>query len=124
MEDVGLDAGGRGEAGEAVIPVLYPPDAAVVVADEDYLDWCRGRSCYFHRKRYPMVLVYAEPHHVVLKGMGGARVRDDYAVPACRECHDRCHGVRKPRIPYEEQVEAARASRLEYFASLAPRLSW
>ena len=51
--------------------------------------------------------------------MGGAVVRDDLAIPACRRCHARCHGLRVdglPPIDRERQKRAADEARERYLA--------
>ena len=88
------------------------------VEDEPYLAWCRTQPCAFCLPRR----VPAEPHHVLLKGMGGATRRDDLCVPTCRTCHDRCHGVtvvtaggaRLGPIQRSRQLEQAKAHRERY----------
>ena len=82
------------------------------IEDPTYLNWCRDQPC-FNCGLTPA----REAHHTIHKGMGGANVRDDTAVPACRRCHMRAHGLvvdGKPPICAQTQREAAREARRRY----------
>ncbi len=94
------------------------------VEDPEYLDHCRGERCSFCRRSAP-----SDPHHVELKGMGGATLRDDRAVPACGDCHNRCHGrtvwvngERMGPIPVATQEAAAELARMRYLEGLSDRV--
>jgi hypothetical protein len=86
------------------------------VEDRDYLRWVRRRPCAFCARRAP-----SEAHHTIVKGMGGATLRDDYAAPVCGRCHRRCEGEtvygRGP-ISKAEQLRAAQEHRGTYLAEL------
>jgi hypothetical protein len=91
------------------------------VKDPAYLRWCRVQRCAFCDRHG------GEAHHVGGKGMGGARLRDDLAVPACRKCHMRCEGLvvaeksgqRLGPIGRPRQLRKARAARDRYLRELA-----
>ena len=92
------------------------------VIDLRYLRWCRAQPCAFC-ERPPR----SQAHHVIHKAMGGATRRDDYAVPACNNCHMRCHNQRVvendrplPRIPRVLQFAAAEAHRERYLRERYP----
>ena len=89
-----------------------------VIDDPAYLAWARAQPCFSCG-----VSPAGEAHHTIHKGMGGANVRDDMAVPACRRCHMRAHGLvveGKPPIAALTQREAARAARRRYLVGPAP----
>ncbi len=85
--------------------------------DPEYLAWARLQPC-FNCGVEPA----GEAHHTLHKSMGGAFVRDDSAVPACRRCHMRAHGLvveGKPPIDTLTQREAAREARRRYLVGPA-----
>jgi hypothetical protein len=99
--------------------VIFPK--AAQVEDPAYLRWCREQRCAFCHK------TGGEAHHVEHKGMGGATLRDDLAVPACRICHRRCHGIpvvadgqRLPPIDVRQQRLRASRARAKFLTSLRP----
>jgi hypothetical protein len=79
------------------------------VEDPEYLAWLRRTRCQFCPWPGP-----CEAHHVILKGMGGATLRDDYAVSACPRCHRRCHATEKPAVDKEVQMFTARRQRAQF----------
>ena len=40
-------------------------------------------------------------HHILFKSHGG-RDEIENLILLCRECHERAHGIRKPRIPKQD----------------------
>lgn len=100
---------------------MTPVPKQIRVEDPAYLDWCRCQRCEFCNGWG------ATGHHVIVKGMGRAQVRDDWAVPACMACHKRCHGqvvvidgLRLQPISPERQHEAAARARARYLRETAP----
>lgn len=90
---------------------------ATQVVDPKYLAWCRAQPCFNVAECGRAVA--GEAHHSKGKGMGGAIVRDDMAVPVCRRCHARCHGQKVDGlhpIDRERQKRAAHEARERYLA--------
>lgn len=92
-----------------------------VVRDQKYLAWCRRQRCAFCGNTRPRV----EAHHVEKKGMGGATLRDDRAVPTCLYCHRRCHGEtvvldgnRLHPISLARQMHKANGTRADFLKGL------
>jgi hypothetical protein len=75
-----------------------------------FLEFVRNLPCSFCQAP-----PRSDPHHFPPKGRGVTR--DDFACPACRECHDRCDGRTvngKPPIPEEVQSIAVLVTRSEF----------
>jgi hypothetical protein len=96
---------------------MAPVPKQIRVSDRGYLAWCRRQPCAFCPRP-----LGGEAHHTIKKGMGGATLRDDRAVPVCRRCHKRCHGetvveksgARMPPIQTWIQIRAAMSSYANY----------
>lgn len=66
-----------------------------------YLDFVRARACFFCGKPGP-----SDAHHYPPKGRG--ITADDFTVPACRECHQRCDGQKvNGKEPIQSELQAA-----------------
>ncbi len=70
---------------------------------ETFLSFTRRRACAFCRRRPPSV-----PHHYPPRGRLGF-VDDSRVAPACRECHDLCHGRCPPGKAAIDEVTQQRA---------------
>lgn len=48
--------------------------------------------------------VAVDIHHVEPKGIGGSKLKDgaENLIALCRECHERAHGQRQPKLTKEE----------------------
>jgi hypothetical protein len=84
---------------------------------ETFLVFTQSRACVFCRRPPP-----SDPHHYPPRGRLG--VTDDSRVaPACRECHERCHGIRiggKDPISEEAQQRAVEENQLAFFRYATP----
>jgi hypothetical protein len=82
-----------------------------------FLDFTRRRACAFCGRRPP-----SEAHHYPPRGRLGL-VDDSRVTPACRKCHERCHGACPPGlVPIDgaTQARAVEENQLSFFRQATP----